>query len=166
MRGFRNPGLRLAIGLVAVAAAGYRAWQLRGPGAPAVSVARVAVPDAAAPQATAAAGTDAAILAAIRDQRSHVWGQAAGVVTRLIKDDREGTPHQRFLVRLESGTTVLVAYNLDLAPRIAPLAVGDSVTLRGEYIWNDKGGLMHWVHRDPSGREPGGWVQVHGREFR
>lgn len=162
--------MRYTLILAGAIALGYRAWHERSPApapvSPGVSSSTLPAPSPRPSVPPAPPSTDPAILAAIRDQRSNVWGQVAGVVSRLIKDDREGSPHQRFLVRLEGGTTVLVAYNLDLAPRITPLAVGDTVLLRGEYEWNDKGGVMHWVHRDPSGRQPGGWVRVHGREFR
>lgn len=79
-------------------------------------------------------------------------------MVRLLPDDRQGSPHQRFLLRVAGGTTVLVAHNLDLAPRVA-LAPGDSVELRGEYEWNAKGGVIHWTHPDPDGRHEEGWIR-------
>jgi hypothetical protein len=90
--------------------------------------------------------------------------ETRGRVVRVLADDREGSPHQRFLVRVEGNTTVLVAHNLDLADRI-PLAVGDSVELRGEYAWNPKGGVIHWTHRDPEGRHDAGWIRYRGRLY-
>jgi uncharacterized protein DUF3465 len=109
--------------------------------------------------------SDAAILRAIEQHRSNVWGVAAGTVVRVLPDDRKGNRHQRFLIRLETGATVMADYNIDLAPRIAPLEVGDSVVLRGRYVWNDQGGLMHWLHHDPSGAPGGGWVKARGRVY-
>lgn len=79
-------------------------------------------------------------------------------MVRLLPDDRQGSPHQRFLLRVDSGTTVLVAHNLALAPRV-PLMPGDSVELRGEYEWNAKGGVIHWTHPDPDGRHEDGWIR-------
>ena len=87
-----------------------------------------------------------------------------GRVTRVLADDREGARHQRFLVRVAGSVTVLVAHNLDLAPRV-PLAVGDSVELQGEYEWNDRGGVLHWTHRDPDGRHDAGWIRHGGRLY-
>lgn len=159
----RNPGIRLLALVVSLAVLAFGVWRSRAPTeSPLPGLPRSSPVFPGLPRFT----TDPAILDAIQDQRSNVWGQAAGVVTRLLKDDREGSAHQRFLIRLPTGTTLLVAYNLDLAPRIAPLEVGDTVALRGEYEWNDKGGVMHWVHRDPSGRMEGGWVKVRGKEYR
>lgn len=86
------------------------------------------------------------------------------MVARLLPDDTEGSRHQRFLVRVADELTVLVAYNLDLAPHI-PLVVGDSVTLRGEYIWNEKGGVLHWTHHDPARRHQPGWVDYRGTRY-
>ncbi len=85
-------------------------------------------------------------------------------MTRLLPDDTEGARHQRFLVRIADGLTILVAYNRDLAPPI-PLQPGDSVALRGEYIWNDRGGMVHWTHHDPARRHEPGWVEYHGRRY-
>ena len=97
-------------------------------------------------------------LDAFRQHRSGLEVEAAGRVARVLSDDREGTPHQRFILRVGGGVTVLVAHNLDLAPRV-PLATGDSVELRGEYEWSDRGGVIHWTHRDPAGRHETGWIR-------
>jgi Protein of unknown function (DUF3465). len=51
-----------------------------------------------------------------------------------LPDDEQGSRHQRFILRLASGRTLLVAHNIDLAPRIDGLQVGDQVAFSGEYI--------------------------------
>jgi hypothetical protein len=88
-----------------------------------------------------------------------------GTVTRLLADDNEGSRHQRFVLELPSGRTLLVAHNIDLAPRIDALAVGDAVAFRGEYEPNDRGGVLHWTHHDPAGRHPGGWLRHRDRRY-
>lgn len=88
-----------------------------------------------------------------------------GTVTRILPDDTKGDRHQRFILRLASGQTLLVAHNIDIAPRVSPLEVGDTVEYRGEYAWNDKGGVVHWTHHDPSGRHRAGWLRHDGQTF-
>jgi hypothetical protein len=85
------------------------------------------------------------------------------VVARRLPDDLEGAKHQRFILRV-GDQTVLVAHNIDLAPRV-PVSEGDTVQLRGEYEWNQLGGVIHWTHRDPSGRHPAGWIRIRGRLY-
>ena len=89
--------------------------------------------------------------------------EAGGRVIRVLPDDREGARHERFVVLIQ-GISVLVAHNLDLAPRV-PVSEGDSVDLRGEYEWNPKGGVIHWTHRDPDGRHGAGWIRHQGRLY-
>ncbi len=62
--------------------------------------------------------------------------QFSGTVTRQLPDDNEGSRHQRFIVSLDSGQSILVSHNIDLAQRV-PIETGDSVGIRGEYEWND-----------------------------
>jgi hypothetical protein len=88
-----------------------------------------------------------------------------GTVIGLLRDDTDGDRHQRILLRLPDGGTLLVAHNIDLAPRVAPLAIGDTLDFHGEYVWNDKGGVVHWTHRDPAGRHEAGWLRHDGRTF-
>lgn len=111
-------------------------------------------------------GAGAAILAeAYASRRSDLQVRGSGEVQRVLSDDTHGSRHQRFILELSSGQTLLVAHNIDLAPRIPQLAVGDIVEFFGEYEWNDKGGVIHWTHHDPDGRHVGGWLQHRGRRY-
>ncbi len=83
-------------------------------------------------------------------------------VVKNLRDDLDGSRHQRFLVELDSGRTLLVAHNIDLADRL-DLRENGRVRLRGQYEWNEKGGVIHWTHHDPEGRHPGGWIEAAGR---
>jgi hypothetical protein len=112
-----------------------------------------------------AAAGNGAVEAAFTAQRSGVWLEAQGPVARILSDDNEGSRHQRFVLELDSGHTVLVAHNIDLAGRV-PLARGDLITLRGRYEWNERGGVIHWTHHDPDGRGPGGWVKLGSETYR
>ena len=99
------------------------------------------------------------------DRASGVMVEVSGRVDRLLADDREGSPHQRFILELPSGHTLLVAHNIDLAQR-APLSPGDPVELRGQYEWNAQGGVLHWTHDDPGGGHSGGWIRHQGKTYR
>ncbi len=88
-----------------------------------------------------------------------------GKVYRLLPDDNDGTTHQRFLLRLDDGSSLLVAHNTSLAPRLNGLKPGDVVEFCGEFVDNDKGGLVHWTHRDPRGRHAAGWLRHNGRIY-
>lgn len=104
--------------------------------------------------------------AAFERRQSDVQVEGEGVVTRILSDDRQGSRHQRFIVRLASGKTVLIQHNIDLAPRIDDINVGDTVGFFGEYVWNEHGGLIHWTHHDPAGRHVSGWVKHGGNTYR
>jgi hypothetical protein len=118
----------------------------------------------APPTAVAPAADDLARLrAAFAEGRGDLWVTLAGRVERTLPDDQQGSRHQRFVLRLDEDLTVLVAHNLDLAPRV-PLERGDRLRLRGEYEWNARGGVVHWTHHDPAGK-PGGWIDFDGRRY-
>ena len=79
------------------------------------------------------------------------WVETFATVYRVLPDDTKGAQHQRFLVYSPDGHSLLIAHNIDLAPRV-PIAEGSEVFIRGQFEWNDKGGVIHWTHHDPRGR--------------
>lgn len=105
------------------------------------------------------------ITQALNKRQSGVQVMGEGVVQTLLSDDNQGSRHQRFILRLASGQTVLVAHNIDLAARIASIRTGDTVEFHGVYEWNDKGGVVHWTHHDPAGRHTAGWLKHGGRTY-
>lgn len=100
-----------------------------------------------------------------RDKRSDVQLRVGGIVKKILPDDDDGRKHQKFIIELESGLTLLVAHNISLAPRV-PIAVGDLVAVYGEYEWSAQGGVMHWTHHDPDGRHEDGYILHDSREYR
>lgn len=116
----------------------------------------------------AAAQRNFAVDAAREAYEQHRSGQqitVQGTVVRTLADDRDGSRHQRFIIRADGGTTILVAHNVDLAPRLDGLKAGDRLTLVGEYEWNGQGGLLHWTHHDPSQRHRPGYIEWKGRRY-
>lgn len=102
---------------------------------------------------------------AFRNQTSDLQVSGTATVDRILADDTKGSQHQRFIVRLHSGQTVMFAHNIDLAPRINGLREGDSISFSGEYEWNERGGVIHWTHRDPAGRHINGWIKHQGKTY-
>ncbi|HYL30408.1 MAG TPA: DUF3465 domain-containing protein [Gemmatimonadales bacterium] len=137
----------------------------RSPGTAAIppAPAPAAVGPAPVPPSAAPAPGGVAVLEAFNARRSGVEVEATGVVARRLADDRKGLPHERFILRV-GDLTVLVAHNTELAP-VVPVAVGDTVEVRGEYEWNQLGGVIHWTHRDPDGRHAPGWIRLRGRLY-
>jgi hypothetical protein len=116
-------------------------------------------------QGTSAGATDQVLAAAFEDRRSDVQVRGGGHISRLLPDDNKGSRHQRFIVRLASGQTLLIAHNIDLANRIDPLQTGDYVEFNGEYEWTAQGGVIHWTHRDPRGSHVDGWIKHSGKTY-
>ncbi|HFG1878581.1 DUF3465 domain-containing protein [Vibrio cholerae] len=102
---------------------------------------------------------DAVLQQAYQSQQSDLQVQGLGQVVKVLPDDNDGSRHQKFILKLNSGQTLLVAHNIDSAPRIPNLKVGDSVEFYGEYEWNKKGGVLHWTHKDPQNRHAHGWLK-------
>ncbi len=109
---------------------------------------------------------DDAIGQAFADEARHLQVEGEGTVIRLLSDDLKAPRHQRFIIELASGQTLLISHNIDIAPRINGLAVGDSVSFNGEYEWNEKGGVIHWTHHDPDGSHVAGWIVHNGKTYK
>jgi len=114
---------------------------------------------------SSATGGDQSSARAYERHQSNVQVQGEGVVTRILQDDTSGTPHQKFILRMGSNQTVLIDHNIELAPRIERLKIGDTVGFSGEYVWNEQGGLVHWTHHDPEGKHVAGWLKHDGRTY-
>jgi hypothetical protein len=109
--------------------------------------------------------SDSSLASAFKNHARNVQVQGRGVVTKILADDNDGSRHQRFVVRVDSGHIILIAHNVDIAPRIAPLREGDTVEFNGQYEWNPEGGVVHWTHHDPAGQHQAGWLKHNGQTF-
>lgn len=115
-------------------------------------------------EASRPANDNALVARLYAERRSNVMVEVAVQVERTLRDDTQGSPHQKFLVRVNPDLTLLVAHNIGLAPRV-PVRQGSSVRIRGEYEWNTQGGVLHWTHRDPGRRHQDGWIEFEGRRY-
>ncbi|QIZ78850.1 DUF3465 domain-containing protein [Ferrimonas lipolytica] len=131
----------------------------------ALSQVELDLPPLDAGKTTASVTGSSLIEQAFTNQQSDVQVEGSGTVTKLLADDLKGSRHQRFIITLASNRTLLIAHNIDLAPRIDALAVGDTVYFYGEYEWNQRGGVLHWTHHDPRGHHVDGWLRHHNRVY-
>ena len=116
--------------------------------------------------AVASASMDAgAIVEAYGAHRNVPQVQGSGVVTKVLKDDIKGLQHQKFLLKVSDNITILIAHNLDLAPRVEDIHEGDVIEFKGEYIYTPKGGTVHWTHKDPRGNHQAGWLKHNGKTY-
>ncbi len=106
-----------------------------------------------------------AIEQAFKQRKSNVQVEGKGIVTKILADDNSGLKHQKFLVKISPEQTLLFAHNIDLAPRISQLAIGDTIEFKGEYVYNPKGGIVHWTHKDPQGHHEAGWIKHNGKVY-
>lgn len=113
----------------------------------------------------ASPNADLVLARAFENRQSNLQIEGQGTVSRILPDDRDGSRHQRFILKLDSGQKLLVAHNIDLAPRVAGLRAGDRIAFKGEYEWNAKGGVIHWTHHDPAGRHVAGWLRHEGQVY-
>ncbi|HET7395905.1 MAG TPA: DUF3465 domain-containing protein [Gammaproteobacteria bacterium] len=116
-------------------------------------------------QARPDADRDDGLAEAFEKHISNIHVRGSGTVIRILPDDDIGIRHQRFIVRLDSGQTLLIAHDIDIAPRVTPLHAGDAISFSGEYEWNSQGGVVHWTHQDPGGRHASGWLEHDGKIF-
>lgn len=109
--------------------------------------------------------TDRILKRAYQLQQSEIHVRFSGRLIAILTDDNDGDRHQRFIVELATGQTLLIAHNIDIAPRVERLRKRSEVTIRGEYIWNSEGGIVHFTHHDPDGDHPGGWIKLKGKKY-
>ncbi|MDT8437374.1 MAG: DUF3465 domain-containing protein [Wenzhouxiangellaceae bacterium] len=120
--------------------------------------------DVLAPNTNPATGAEQ-IERAFAERVGDLQVRGRGRVVRVLPPDNDGRPHQRFILELDGGHTVLVAHNLTLADPVEDLRRGDEVEFFGEYEWNPRGGVIHWTHHDPAGRHADGWLRHRGRMY-
>ncbi len=109
--------------------------------------------------------SDASIDSLFQANASDVQVLVRGTVTKFLADDVEGDKHQRLILKLASGKTLLIAHNIDLAGRVPNTALNKIVYANGDYEWNSEGGVVHWTHKDPDNVHAAGWIQFDGDRY-
>lgn len=108
------------------------------------------------------------LVALIQAERSGQMIEFQARVVKTLADDNDGDRHQRFILAVDCSPspadTVLVAHNIDLAPKV-PVEAGDTIRIFGQYEWNERGGVVHWTHHDPGGRHTDGWIELDDKRY-
>lgn len=113
---------------------------------------------------SSSSSNDSVFADAFKNNKSNIQVKGSGRITKLLSDDVDGDKHQKFILALSSGQTLLFAHNIDLSPRV-PVKVGDFIEFYGEYEWNSQGGVIHWTHKDPDGSHEDGWIKLNGKIY-
>jgi len=103
---------------------------------------------------------------AFSQKQESVQVSGNGTVVKLLPDDLKGSRHQKFILKISGSLTILIAHNIDLAPKIQTLNKGDLVSFAGEYEYNNRGGVVHWTHHDPGKRHQDGWLKHNGKTYK
>jgi len=156
---------RIAIMMMVLAVVGYAYERITAPSTVNSSSSSTASNTATSNGVQLDEGTQE-VIDAYQHQQSGVHVIGSGIVSKLLDDDINGSQHQRFILSLYNGQTVLVAHNIDLALRVDAIEIGDRVVFSGVYEFNKKGGVVHWTHHDPKGQRAGGWLKHNGQEYR
>jgi hypothetical protein len=106
----------------------------------------------------------AAVQDAHRHRQTGFMAEVEGIVARILMDDREDRRNQKFTIRLTNGQMLLVIHDQEAAGRV-PLSVGDTVLVRGEYVWTEMGGTLRHTQRDYSTRRLHGWIDHQGERY-
>lgn len=92
-------------------------------------------------------------------KQSNQYIEVEGRVSKILIDDADTTPHQKFIIKTELDQSIMVIVNLDHMPRIN-VESKDYVEVAGVYVWNKFGGLVHITHHDHFKTHPEGWIYV------
>ena len=101
------------------------------------------------------------VASGFQQRESGIWLTVSATVTRLLADSYGQYQHQRFIVRCPSGQTVLIVNDVSIGQRV-PVGVDQRVVVRGQYVWNAQGGLIHFTHH---GDGNGGWILYRGHVY-
>ena len=99
------------------------------------------------------------------DMSSTPDGDAVAATGVSLMSSLNDGAQQRFIVQVGGSTqTLLIDNNVDIGKRV-PVATGDDLTIHGEYVWNDQGGLIHFTHHDPAHTHEDGWIELKGVRY-
>jgi hypothetical protein len=97
-------------------------------------------------------------------QRSGMMVEVSGPIVRILTADPDVAERQKFVVRLQNGQSVLVVHDIRESEKV-PVSINDEVTVRGEYVWTEPGGIIQWTRHDSSLERRHGWIEHQGIKY-
>ena len=97
--------------------------------------------------------------------RNGQFGKGYGHVIRVFHDSHDHGNFQLFNIRLESGESMLIKHNIDIAPKIKNLQAGDAIEFYGIYERHIKRGVITSTHHDPKHQGKDGWIKHRGKTY-
>jgi len=106
------------------------------------------------------------LVRAIQNRRQVNFLEAQNLkIVKVLPEDRNGLKHQLFIAELiNTGYKVTLVYNLDMCERV-PAREGDVVAAGGMFLWTSQGPMLHWLHHDPRGNRPDGYIELNGKFY-
>ena len=95
---------------------------------------------------------------------SPTWVTVSGRILAALPDSDGRFRHQRFIVGCSDGLSLLIVNDVTVGQRI-PTQIGGRVIVRGQYVWDSRGGLIHHTHHSDTGGTDG-WIFVGSRVYR
>lgn len=83
-----------------------------------------------------------------------------GSVVKELPPDVDSTPHQLYIIKMDSGPEVKLAYNNEVGKPLPDMPPGERLDMKGEYIYKPDGGVLHWTHNADGGNHEAGYIII------
>jgi hypothetical protein len=108
--------------------------------------------------------SDRRLAAAFENRISGFRVRLRGEVVEIFRHYVHSREKQEFVVRLDSGQTVLIIHNKTFARPVPRLRLGNRVSVMGRYRWNNEGGYVDQTNTLSCGCKFG-WIRRNGKKY-
>ena len=109
-------------------------------------------------------GGEAVVEKAFYDRQSDLMVEVTGTVFQMASQNASNAGYQEFRMKLPSGQLLTIVHENKKGQRL-PLEANDTVTVRGQYYWNELGGIIKGTQRDKSMERMHGWIEHEGVRY-
>ena len=109
-------------------------------------------------------GGEAVVEKAFYDRQSELMVEVTGTVFQMASQNASNAGYQEFRMKLPSGQLLTIVHENKRGQRL-PLEANDTVTVRGQYYWNELGGIIKGTQRDNSMERLHGWIEHDGVRY-